>query len=160
MDPYSMIGGWHEALPPICKHCGYNLTGLMDGSASSLTSNRCPECGAAYFRSELLRTAREMRTALRQTEDINDLVDVGAYVLAGGMAILLVSWVSGIAVPLGRLLGFFTGLGTLGAGLQILRVRRLPAWARPYIQVQPKTAKAVSLIVGGLVLAALAAVLP
>jgi predicted RNA-binding Zn-ribbon protein involved in translation (DUF1610 family) len=143
---------WREKLPPICTGCGYNLTGLA--------SRNCPECGQYITWSEVRANAKVALHALREVEDVNDVIDFGVYLGAGGLLLILVCYGLNFAAGTARVFGFLLGLATLGAGLQVLRVRRFPEWSREFLTIQPKFGKAVSLIFFALGVMALAVLLP
>ncbi len=138
---------WREALPPICLDCGYDLTGLP--------SNRCPECGNVFVRADVVRQARQLRNQLRQLRTSNDLLRFGWYLglgAGGGLAILAVL---GFVVhpefrTMGSIFGLFGGVPTTGLGLQVLRVLRLPVWARERMEGGPDVYRGVALAMLGL----------
>ncbi len=137
---------WRERIPPICPECGYNLTGLPN--------NRCPECGYVYSRRDVVRNARQMIYRLHALQDVNDILKTGLYL--GGFAALffLIARLinrDGTMIP-ARILSVFLGLPTIGLGLQVFRVRRLPAWARAFVTAEPHYGRGVATAVLGLLL--------
>jgi predicted RNA-binding Zn-ribbon protein involved in translation (DUF1610 family) len=143
---------WREKLPPICPGCGYNLTGLE--------SRRCPECGRHIIWSELRTNAKTAYHALRQVEDVNDMLGAGVGLGIAALALILVffwiNWGEGLA----RVVGFFLAMGALGAGLQVFRVRRFPEWAAEYLPDRPNYFKAVAIVMLALLTMVLAIFLP
>ena len=143
---------WSEKLPPVCPKCEYNLTGI--------SSEQCPECGKTIYWLAVQSNAWNVYHALNQTEDYNDLVDVGPYVGAAGTFFVLVFWIARWADGLGRVIGVVLAMLTIASGMQILRSKRVPAWARDVVEVEPKYIKAVINISFGLALIAIAIFLP
>ncbi|HRX85939.1 MAG TPA: hypothetical protein P5572_13050 [Phycisphaerae bacterium] len=143
---------WREKLPPICPGCGYNLTGIE--------STRCPECGRAVLWSELRTNARTLYHALRQVEDVNDVIDVGMYLGSAALIMILGCYAVNWGVGLSRVVGCLLAIATLGSGLQVLRVRRFPEWAAEQLPQQPNYTKAACLVCFALVAIALAIFLP
>ncbi|UCG15817.1 MAG: hypothetical protein JSV19_11035 [Phycisphaerales bacterium] len=142
---------WRERLPPICPECGYNLTGLPD--------NRCPECGYVYSRSDVKRNAQTMICMLQQLKDVNDILKVGFY-LGIGAAVLLAATVLTPYGLVGRIVAVFAGLPTIGLGLQVFRVRQVPAWAREFLSVNPHYGRGVFVCLLGVLLIITALLLP
>ncbi len=143
--------GWNEKLPPICPGCGYNLTGIQ--------SRRCPECGRGILWHELRTNARTTYHALRQVEDVNDLLSVGLWLGIGGLVILLLFYAVDLG-GLGRVLGFFLGLATIGSAVQVFRVRRFPPWAKEFLTVHPNYLRSLGTILLGFTVMVLAVFLP
>ena len=143
---------WTEKLPPVCSKCEYNLTGI--------SSEQCPECGTTIYWLDVQRNAKKVYHSLKQTEDFNDLVDVGPYLGTAGAFFILFFWLVRWADGLGRVMGVVLALLTIGCGMQILRSKRVPEWARDLVEVEPKYIKAVVNIAFGLMLIALAIFLP
>ncbi len=143
---------WNEKLPPVCTKCEYNLTGI--------SSQNCPECGVNIYWLDVQRNARKVYHDLRQTEDLNDLIDFGPYVGGASAFFILFFWLIAWADGLGRVIGVGFALMAIGCGLQIFRSKRVPEWARDLIEVEPKYIKGVINISLGLLLIALAVFLP
>jgi hypothetical protein len=145
---------WQERLPPICPECGYNLTGLPD--------NRCPECGYVYSRRDVKRNAQMMINVIRQFRSINEIVTIGLCVGIASTAVLLGLWACryGPLVTMGRILAAFAALPTIGLGLQVFRVKRLPRWAQEFVPLHPSYGKGAIATILGVALLVAALLLP
>jgi len=143
---------WREKLPPICPQCGYNLTGIESG--------RCPECGRGIVWSELRINARTVYHALRQAEDVNDLINVGVYTGVAAIVIVLLFFALDWAVGLSRVVAFLFAIATLGCGLQVFRLRRFPEWTQDYLTQRPNYLKAAALLLVAIAAIALVIFLP
>ena len=142
---------WSGDIPPICIACGYNLTGL--------TVNRCPECGRTFSRPELKRHATELRFSLMDLEGLNEWISLGFQVGIVGAVFRVVAFVLGLvkladAASLCRLVSLPCGFAAVCLGLSVLRVRRLPLWAREMLKEQPKYQLAAATTLLGVLLAA------
>ncbi len=122
---------WHLPLPPTCRTCGYNLTGL--------SSNRCPECGREFKWKEVrLRTARIWTLTLRLRHANQDAL-LGLKLAGGGLVFFALAWLSQ-SIPLiamAKLCGFAASVLAVVLGSQVLNLRRVPVWARPYASNPP-----------------------
>jgi hypothetical protein len=130
--------GWRIPIPPTCRKCGYNLTGL--------TETRCPECGEPFTWGEVRRRSARVWSLVNRLRHANrDALQ--------GLKILLICFV---ALALSRLIGFYSSNPTvlwleivvtvvcMGAalfsmvlGAQVFNVRRVPVWARQHIEGSP-----------------------
>ncbi len=143
---------WTEKLPPVCPKCEYNLTGI--------SSEQCPECGKTIYWLDVQNNAKKLYHGLRQTEDYNDLVDVGPYVAAASAFFILFFWLVQWADGIGRVIGVVLAVLTICSGMQILRSKRVPEWAREFVEVEPKYIKGIINTAIGLLLVVLAIFLP
>lgn len=137
---------WNEVLPPICLECGYDLTGLPD--------NRCPECGNIFIRGEVRRQARDMRNQLRQLRTCNDMIRLGWSIGLGtgglvGVLALLAALVDPGFWAMGKIFGLLGGFPTVAMGMQVVRVLRLPVWAREQVNDCPDVYKGVAVAMLG-----------
>ena len=122
---------WRLPLPPTCKKCGYNLTGLRE--------DRCPECGSTFtWREVRQRVGRIWGITLRLRHANQDAktwlimalsgwFGLGFGHLAGGGMILAIM----------RLMAFLAALLGVVLGSQVLNLRRVPPWARKYVADPP-----------------------
>ncbi|MBI4717656.1 MAG: hypothetical protein HY763_07625 [Planctomycetes bacterium] len=117
---------------PFCLNCGYDLRGAPRG--------RCSECGAPFSFEEWRQEVDRISTVLSSVDDALRLVPLGWVVaMAGAVARVL-----GIIFPLyevgtwaGRLAALLCGIAATFLGAGALRVRELPAWARPRLASKP-----------------------
>lgn len=121
---------WRIPLPPTCRKCGYNL--------SHLPEDRCPECGTPF-------TWREVRKRVAQTWSLThrlrhanqDAVTGIICGLAGWFAIGLIRLVGWESLCVIDVIAGVLALFTIILGSQVLNLRRVPRWARPYIGDPP-----------------------
>jgi hypothetical protein len=131
LDRLRPAGEWRLPLPPTCKRCDYNLTGLRD--------ERCPECGTRFtWREVRQRVARVWGMTLRLRHANQDAMAGLIIALSGWFAIGFAHLVgSGLLVAITSILAFIAGLLAVILGSQVLNVRRVPAWARKYVANPP-----------------------
>lgn len=121
-EPISVECGDPKA--PLCPRCGYDLRGSP--------TRRCPECGYQPTRLELREAAEATTQQMYELEDLHFKLRAGCWLGGFGMAgIALLRWV-GLG-GLGMVVGVICGLGTLGCGLQVFRVKRLPSPAQALV---------------------------
>ena len=136
---------WTEKLPPVCLFCGYDLTGLPD--------NRCQKCGRVFLHREVRERARQMRYLLLQLRNCGDLLRVGLYIGVVGAAAMVLLFVLGFwnpgFRPFGRIVGVCAGFPAMALGLQVLRIKRLPAWAQERMEDKPDVTKGIGLAILG-----------
>ncbi len=126
---------------PRCPGCGYDLRGS--------STRRCTECGYQATKLEL-REAAEATTRQRfEVEDVRLKLRAGWWFGGFGAAgIALSRWI-GLG-GLGMIIGVICGVGLLGCGLQVFRVKRLPAEARALVSSESDYIKGAILSVLGL----------
>ena len=118
---------WRLPIPPTCRRCDYNLTGLPE--------DRCPECGTPFRWREVRNRAARIWTLTLRLKHANQDAMAGLVMGLGG----------GFLFGLGKVLGsgFFEGLMRVLAwtaavlaiilGAQVLNLRRVPPFARVHI---------------------------
>ncbi|UCD28974.1 MAG: hypothetical protein JSV03_00375 [Planctomycetota bacterium] len=134
LDHMSGDRQWHIPLPPTCRKCDYNLTGLP--------SNRCPECGTPFNWKEVRRRAsRTWALAVRLRHANQDAMTGIIFGLAGwtmfGFAKLLILAKVHLIYVILYLMIFIISFLTIVLGSGVLNIRRVPHWARPYIGDPP-----------------------
>jgi len=138
-------------VPPLCIGCGYNLTGVV--------SARCPECGRPFSLDEINRKAAELRAQLHELEGLNEwvmfglvtaLCGLGVRVLAMLLTLMGVGWLAWLC----RVAVIPCGMAGVFMGLSVLRVRRVPAWARETLAKPPRYGIASASVLLGLLLLA------
>lgn len=131
LDTLGERTGWRIPLPPTCRKCAYNLTGLRD--------NRCPECGTPFNWREVQKRAAWTWALTMRMRHANQDSTLGVVLgLAGWLVLGLVRLV-GIApiVFVVDALLLLVALLTTILGSQVLNIRRVPKWARSYIGDPP-----------------------
>ncbi|MBI1825292.1 MAG: zinc ribbon domain-containing protein [Planctomycetes bacterium] len=131
-------------IPPFCGECGYNMTGLP--------SNRCPECGTIFDKTqwrERLRQAKELRqelvTANESARMGRNLGGIGLAV-AGLSFLLRNSWMGSIVALAAATLGISAAF----LGLNVYRAMLVPRWACVVLP-QPERGLALQAIILGIV---------
>ena len=106
---------------PRCPNCGYDLRGS--------STRRCSECGYRATKLELREAAKATTRQMYEIEDLHVKLRAGYWIGGlGAVGIALSRWI-GLG-GLGMIIGVICGVGMLGCGLQVLRVKRLPAEAQ------------------------------
>lgn len=124
-------GEWRLPLPPTCRKCDYNLTGLKE--------DRCPECGTTFNWTEVRKRASRIWALTLRLRYANKDASMGIILgLSGWFAVgfvRLLGWstVSGVVDVMAILAAFFTVI----LGSQVLNLRRVPKWARGYVAESP-----------------------
>jgi hypothetical protein len=139
-------GEWRLPLPPTCKRCSYNLTGLRE--------ERCPECGTPFTWKEVRqRVGRIWGMTLRLRHANQDALTGLIISLSGWFGLGFGHLVGGLLSGLSGVLAFICALLAVILGSQVLNLRRIPAWARPFIgKPQPSMALGTATITLGLLL--------
>ncbi|MCP4251248.1 MAG: hypothetical protein GY778_29780 [bacterium] len=142
---------WIHRLPPTCPNCGYNLTGL--------TSPRCPECGVVFRQKEVEQRARELSVETVRLRGVNDVPWFGFKVAVIGYVVVGCGFLIDLSA-FTRIVGVVAGVVAIGLGLSVFRALRVPAHLREDLPSQPNYMLGVGVAVMGLMLAAVAIVLP
>ncbi len=122
---------WRIPIPPTCPSCGYNLTGLI--------SNRCPECGLVFNWRIVRHRAARVWSAVNALRHANRDAIGGLKIVGFGWALMLPVAIFGLGI-LGcfvRVIIACAGVLALVLGSQVLNIRRVPKWARVYIEGPP-----------------------
>ncbi|GMV96359.1 MAG: hypothetical protein HRF43_18595 [Phycisphaerae bacterium] len=128
---------WRIPVPPTCPRCNYILLGLPE--------QRCPECGHGFDWLLVRRRAGRIWSAVNTLRHANRDARVGLKIIGAGWGlwllvalpvILRVGQVSLAACFLRVLIGCAALLGFVLCA-QVLNVRRVPPWARRYIEGEP-----------------------
>lgn len=127
LDQMAPKDRWRHPLPPTCSKCDYDLRGLPE--------DRCPECGTPFRWDEVRRrTTRIWNLTLRlrhANKDATFAITIGLvnWFLMGFFRLL--GWDS--FYPLIAIITFCGGVISIILGSQVLNIRRVPKWARPYV---------------------------
>lgn len=126
---------------PRCPRCGYDLRG-----SSTL---RCAECGYRATKLELREAAEATTRQMFEVEDVRFKLRAGWWFGGfGAVGIALSRWI-GLG-GLGMIIGMICGVGLLGCGLQVFRVKRLPTETQALVSSESDYIKGAILSVLGL----------
>jgi len=142
---------WGHPVPPTCPRCGYNLTGI--------TLVRCPECGSFLNRRELDQRARDLSADMARLRDVNDIPRYGLWSAIGGFVVIGIGVLVGVD-PIGRVLGIFIGIISIGLGLSVFRAVRLPASMLEQLPKPPSFGLGLGAALLGVLLIALSIFMP
>jgi len=142
---------WGHPVPPTCPQCGYNLTGIA--------LVRCPECGHHLNRRELDQRARDLAADVNRLHDVNEIPRYGLWSGIGGLVVLGLGVLVGVD-PIGRVLGVFIGIVTVGLGLSVFRACRLPEAMLERLPKPPNYALGVGTALLGVLLVVLSVAMP
>lgn len=125
------VGEWRYPLPPTCRKCSYNLTGLSE--------ERCPECGTPFtWREVRQRVGRIWGMTLRLRHANQDATTGLIIVLSAWFALGLVKLIGEpFTIGLVSIMSLLAALLAFILGSQVLNVRRIPPWARSFICKPP-----------------------
>ncbi len=126
---------------PRCPNCGYDLRGSSTG--------RCAECGYRPTKLELREASEATTRQMFELEDLHYKLRAGCWFGGlGAVGMALSRWI-GLG-GLGMIIGVICGVGMLGCGLQVFRVKRLPAEAQALVSSDSDYIKGAILSVLGL----------
>jgi hypothetical protein len=124
-------GDWRLPLPPTCRKCSYILTGLAE--------DRCPECGTPFKWKEVRqRVARIWGLTLRLRHANQDATTGLIIGLSGWFGIGFAHLIGdGFIKAIAAIVAFIGAIMAVVLGAQVLNLRRIPPWARPYVANPP-----------------------
>lgn len=124
---------WRLPLPPTCPKCDYDLRGLPE--------ERCPECGTEFRWDEVRKRARRTWTLMLRLKHANQDATVGLIIGFVGwflLGLIRLLDLDGMAlIALVKMIVFGGAIISIILGSQVLNVRRVPKWARPYVGNPP-----------------------
>lgn len=131
LDHMSPREQWRFPLPPTCPKCDYDLRGLPE--------DRCPECGYEFQWEEVRKRARRIWNLIIRLRDANKDAQLGLIIGFSGWFLLgfinLVGWHT--MALLVNIIVFCGAIISIILGSQVLNIRRVPKWARPYVGNPP-----------------------
>lgn len=144
-----------EEFHPLCLTCGYDMRGHGVG--------RCPECGNTFVYREWERAVKDAKDCIAQVEDLLAWVPWAWKVTVFGIAVFLVRLIPGVSATwqgFARVLALLCGAVGFLLAINVLRIRRVPTWARAHLKIPPDYSSALVGLLGGAALAAAAILLP
>jgi len=120
--------GQRFPVPPLCPHCGYELTGL--------TVQRCPECGRPFKLSEIRKQSARTWSMIRHLRRVNADARVGLKLAVAVWAVVLVFQLPGLRriVLAVDLVALAAALFAAVLGGSVFQVYRVPRDARRFIE--------------------------
>lgn len=124
-------GEWRYPLPPTCRKCDYNLTGLPEA--------RCPECGTPFtWREVRQRVGRIWGMTLRLRHANQDATTGLIIALSGWFGLGFINLLGEpFLVAVFTIMAIIAGLLAMVLGSQVLNLRRIPPWARSFVCTPP-----------------------
>lgn len=131
LDRMRPDGDWRLPLPPTCRRCAYILTGVP--------SRRCPECGTPINWREVRHRSARIWSVMNRLKHANHDATQGLYfgLVGWGVLLLFCTWGPAWMRVIMRLLSLLFAMTALILGSQMLNIRRVPAWARPFMRSSP-----------------------
>jgi hypothetical protein len=117
---------WRLPLPPTCPRCDYDLRGLPE--------DRCPECGTEFRWDEVRKRTSRIWGLVLRLHHANQDAQLGLIIgFSGWLALCFFRLVAFSSfLPLIKVLVFVAAIMSIILGSQVLNIRRVPKWARPY----------------------------
>lgn len=133
-----------EEYHPLCLTCGYDMRGNSSG--------RCPECGNDFVYREWERAVKDAKDCISEVEDILAWVPFAWKLTLAGVVIFLTRLIPGVSPGwqgFARVMALICGAVAFLLAINVLRIRRVPLWARKNLKVIPDYSSALVGLLGG-----------